>query len=64
MLNSDYVITEREIQVENGVESILFTLPMFEDYVNFNEREANKMYFWARPTIEWKLECEDEGNTR
>ena len=37
---------------------------MFEDYVNFNEREANKMYFWTRPTIEWKLECEYEGNSR
>jgi len=52
-------ISEYEIQTESKVLDKLQELPNFSQYVSRDNKKNMLNKFWSRPTISWKLECDD-----
>ena len=36
----------------------------FENFVEIDAMKQYELYAWTRPTMSWKVECDDEGFTR
>ena len=55
-------VSEWDVQADSGVLATLKSLPMYTHYAgdDYETAKKNKLYkLWVRPTITWKLECED-----
>ena len=53
-------ISEYEVQKESKVLDKLEDLPNFSEYVSKDNKKNQYYKFWTRPTISWKLECDDK----
>ena len=53
-----FTTSESKVQQESGVDKILRQQLNYPNYVNQTQEIYN---FWARPTMPWKLECEQRG---
>ena len=53
-------ISEYEVQKESKVLKKLEELPMFDNYSSEGEKQRIEYSFWSRPTISWKLSCDDK----
>ena len=52
-------VSEHDTQVDSGVLATLETLPLSTMYLTESIKEDVLYDFWSRPTIAWRLECED-----
>ena len=59
-----YSIDEYQVQEESGVLSKLTDIKGYSDYISDVTLKKSEIYnFWARPTIPWKLKCENDPNS-
>ena len=55
--------TEHDLQSDSGVLKILLNSPSFKAYSNETAKHEQYVYGWSRPTIPWKLECEEDASS-
>ena len=55
-------ISEYTLDKESGVFDLLRQLPYGEDYVEdvMDNKKETELDLWSRPTISWKLDCEND----
>ena len=61
-LRAGMSISEYTLNKESGVLDLLRQLPYGEDYVEdvMANKKETELDLWARPTISWKLDCEND----
>ena len=53
----------KDVQDRSGVTEILFSQPMFFNYVNPELKEDNRLNLFYRPQLEFAIECEMDANS-
>ena len=59
-----FKLTEYSIMQSNNVTDKLFDLPSYTDYMMEGDRNASTLNIWTRPTIAWRLDCENDNRPR
>ena len=60
----DYETNELAMMGEYNLDSVLMQQPSFFQYSAYDSIKDHKLSLWHRPTIPWKLECDQRGDTR